>query len=383
LEEWVIKSALLSRRAFVRTMGFAPFAVRTGWVRAVTSASRVAYAGTVCKPQAGLTKQDEIRVYGLCAERWRLKQVVASAAPVSLTVHPNRRFLYAVNEVDRHEGLPTGTVEAYAIDAAGKLTFLNRKALALSATSPRHLAISPDGKSAMVAVHGGGAYNLLSIGQDGRLGRVAGIVKETGCGPCAEHQDSAHPQMSVFDRTGRHVLAVDMGTDRLSVLSIEGGKLEVRERHALDAGSGPRQIAQHPAGRWIYVANGLDGSVCGYEYDPMGRLVLGRVAHIEAGAGATMALHPSGEFLYTAADGTGIRGWKVDAATGRLTEAHKRPESFGGVCAMTFEFKGAGLIVLSDAMEGVVRLPIASGSGRLGQPELVASAPGLRSIVIA
>jgi 6-phosphogluconolactonase len=381
MEDRVTESAWLSRRAFVHIMGFAPFAARTGWARAMTSSSRFAYVGAIPGSQAGLEGRDEIRVYGIREERWRLKQVVASAAPVSLAVHPNRRFLYAVNEVDRHEGLPTGTVEAYAISAEGKLTFMNRRALSLSATSPRHLALSPDGRSAMVAVHGGGAYNLLSISEDGRLGRVTGIVKETGCGPCAEHQDTAHPQMAIFDAAGRHVLAVDMGTDRLSVLSMEDGKLTVRERYALDAASGPRQIALHPTGRWIYVANGLDGSVSGYEYDPMRRRVLGRVAQIEAGAGATMALHPSGKFLYTADDETGMRSWKVDAATGSLAAADKQ-ESVRGVRAMTFENAGADLIVLSDTLQGAVRLLIAPGSGRLCQPVLVASGPGMRSIVI-
>ena len=374
------KSAWLSRRTFMHMMGLAPIAARTGW--AMTCGSRIAYAGAIPESQGGHERRDEIRVYGIWGERWKLKQVVASAAPVSLTVHPNRRFLYAVNEVDRYEGLPTGTVEAYAIDAEGKLTFLNRRALSLSATLPSHLALSPDGRSAIVSVHGGGAYNLLSVGEDGRLGRITGIVKETGCGPRVTDQDTAHPQMTIFDSAGRHVLAVDMGANRLSVLSMEDGKFAVRERHALDAASGPRQIALHPTGRWIYVANGLDGSVNGYEYDSMRNRVLDRVAQVEAGAGATMALHPSGEFLYTADDESGMRNWKVDAATGRLAAAGKQQESPGGVRAMTFDNKSTGLIVLSDALKAIVRLPIALGSGRLGQRVLVASAPGLRSIAI-
>lgn len=372
------KSAWMSRRSFVHMMGFAPIAARAGWAQAITSGRQVAYAGIM---SGSLAERDEIRVYGIGGDRWKLKQIVASATPVSLAVHPNRRFLYAVNEVDRYEGLPTGTVEAYSIDAEGRLTFLNRRALSLSATLPRHLALSPDGRSAMVAVHGGGAYNLLSIGEDGQIGSVIGILKETGCGPCAEHQDTAHPQMAVFDDTGRRALAVDMGSDRLNVLSMEDGNLAASERYTLDAGSGPRQLALHPAGRWIYVANSLDGSVSGYDYDRMSGRVLGLVAQVETGIGAAMALHPSGEFLYTSADDTGLRSWKVDAATGKLTEADEQ-ESPGGVRAMTFEKKGAGLIVLSDALQGVVRLSVALGSGRLGEPALMASGPGLRSIAI-
>ncbi len=306
--------------------------------------------------------------------------MVASAAPVSLTLHPNRRFLYVVNEISRHEGLPTGTVEAYAVDADGKLAFANRRALSLSATEPRHLALSPNGRSALIAVDGGGAYNLLPIGEDGRLGRVTGILKETGHGDTPEHQDGAHPQMVVFDGTERRVLAADKGTDGLTVLELQDGGLRVRQRYALDPGSGPREIILHPAGRWFYVAS-VDGAVCEYAYDPAGGRILGHVGRVETGAGVTMALNPSGEFLYTA-DETGVRCWQVNAANGRLAAARSQCESPGGVRAITIENGGSALIALSDTMQGVVRMVIDPLSGRLGRAMLVASAPGLRSIAM-
>lgn len=381
LEKPVTESALLSRRAFVQMMGFAPVAARAGWARAMTCSSRVAYVGTMPGTRAGLEGPHEIRVYDVAGERWRLKQVVASAAPAWLTAHFNRRFLYVVNEVSQHEGLPTGTVETYALDSDGKLRFMHRRALSLSATAPRHLTLSPDGRNAIVAVHGGGAYNLIPIGKDGRLGRVTGIVKETGCDDCPEHRHGAHPQMAVFDATGRRVLAVDKGSDRLTVLELEDGGLAVRERYALDAGSGPQQIILHPAGRWLYVAS-LGGAVCGYAYDPARGRILGRVERVETGAQVTMALDPSGGFLYTADDEIGIRCWKVDGVSGNLAAARTRCESPGAIRAMTIESGGTALIALSDAHQGVVKAPIDPGSGRLGQPVLVASAPGLRSIAI-
>ena len=38
--------------------------------------------------------------------------------PSFLAVHPNQRFLYAVNEVSRYEGQEAGSVSAFAIDRA-------------------------------------------------------------------------------------------------------------------------------------------------------------------------------------------------------------------------------------------------------------------------
>src|ERR1035437_4093863 len=124
--------------------------------------------------------------------------------PSCLTLQPSRKFLYAVNEIDEYQGLPTGTVEAYSIDARdGRLTLLNRQPLSLSATAPRHLAISPDGSKLIVAVHGGGSYNVLPLHTDGSLERVSGILKEVGSGPAQERQHASHPQMVLFDTT-RH-----------------------------------------------------------------------------------------------------------------------------------------------------------------------------------
>ena len=47
--------------------------------------------------------------------------------PSFLAVHPNDRFIYAVNEVGNYKGQKSGAVSAFAIDrATGKLTLLNQ-----------------------------------------------------------------------------------------------------------------------------------------------------------------------------------------------------------------------------------------------------------------
>src|SRR5260370_17878342 len=51
---------------------------------------------------------------------------VETTSPSFLAVHPNRRFLYAVNEVPNYKGEKSGSVSAFAIDRqSGKLTLLN------------------------------------------------------------------------------------------------------------------------------------------------------------------------------------------------------------------------------------------------------------------
>ena len=143
---------------------------------------------------------DSLRVFRLQGEVWTQIQRVPSQAPACVLLSPAQQTLYVANEVDEHEGLARGTVEAFHIRPEdGRLTLLSRTALSLSATRPRHMAVSPDGKLLAVAAYGGGIYNLVAIAQDGSLGQVSSIFKDAGCGPHAQLQASAHPHTLLFD----------------------------------------------------------------------------------------------------------------------------------------------------------------------------------------
>jgi 6-phosphogluconolactonase len=55
-----------------------------------------------------------------------LRLTAESPSPTFLAVHPNHRFLYAVNEISNFVGGHPGSVTAFSIDAAtGRLTQLN------------------------------------------------------------------------------------------------------------------------------------------------------------------------------------------------------------------------------------------------------------------
>jgi 6-phosphogluconolactonase (cycloisomerase 2 family) len=277
------------------------------------------------------------------------------------------RFLYAVNEVNEYEGLPTGTVEAYAIDASdGSLKLVNRQRLSLSATAPRHAAVSPDGRALVVAVHGGGSYNVLPLGKDGSVGAVSGILKETGSGPHDE-QRSAHPQMVVFDRAGR-VVSADLGTDRLSVLRLDAVGLSISGRYGAQAGDGPRQIAIHPDGRLLFVANELDASVACYGYDAEEGRIVGRLGQVatagdENTCGVVMAVDPAGEFLYTShrRGSGGVSAWRIARGTGGLQRLQAVDEDGPRLHEMTMTADGMCLLGLSREHGGVFGWCVANG----------------------
>jgi 6-phosphogluconolactonase len=361
----------LNRRHFLRIVGAAPLALRTSWARQLPPSPRLAFVGSGC---------DEIHVFQIDAAKWTFKQFVASEAPVSLTVHPNRGILYAVNKVTSHQNLPTGSVETFVLAPDGALAASSKTSLSLSAILPRHLALSPDGRRAIVAIHGGGAYNLLSIPGGGQRPQVAEILKETGCGPNTLHQLSAHPSMAVFDTTQGRVLTSDTGSDRISVLAVNENNITVHQRFSTDPGSGPAHLALHPKGNILFVANQLNRSLCTYKYDAEQGKILHCIECIIEDTGGSLTLHPSGRTLYTIGGEQDdvVQVWYIDPTTGRLNRLQSWQQNAGRSIALTAERDA--LFVLSHTLNGVLRFAADPTEGRLSAPTLVAEVPKPLSI---
>lgn len=339
-----------------------------------------------------------IQVFAVEGRRWRLTQTIASNKPSALTLHPTQRFLYAVNEIHEYQHLPTSTVEAYGVDAYdGQLTLLNRQPLSLSAVAPRYLAASPDGSSLIVAVHGGGSYNVLPIRTDGSLESVSGIMKEVGSGPDQERQNAAHPQMLLFDTTQRHLLSADLGSDRLNVFTLAEDRLIAVHRSTTVPGSGPRSLALHPSGRLLYVMNELNASISCFGYDATNGQILDRLQHqplqtVTSSKNAdatTMAMHSSGNFLYTSyshsASGSSVNSrimaWRINAATGKLNLIQELDKWTKSSYVESMIPSHDALFVLSKA-EGIFRLNLDPISGFLSHAVPVAKVSAPKSMVL-
>jgi 6-phosphogluconolactonase len=259
-----------------------------------------------------------LHVFHVRGELWTKTQQVPSRAPVCLLLSPGERTLYVANDVEEHEGLPRGTVEAFHIDPLdGRLTLSARTPLSLSATRPRHMALSPDGKLLAVAAYGGGVYNLLPVAKDGALGQPCGIFKDAGSGRCTPAQASAHPHTLAFDASSRHLLSSDFGSDRLNVFAVEDGRVRRQMQRSTGEGSGPGACALHPAGSFLYVWHALEGTLAAYRYEPgdLGEPIQRvRWATIPDGDQG-LAVHPSGRTLYTTQPT--LRAWRI--REGRLS----------------------------------------------------------------
>ncbi|MSU23910.1 MAG: lactonase family protein [Opitutus sp.] len=227
--------------------------------------------------------------------------------PTYVTFSSSGRFLYAVNEIYHFEGTATGTVSAFAIDAAsGRLTLLNQ--VVARGTGPCHLSIDRTGKNLLVANFGSGSAVVLPIHADGTLRPASALVQDTGSGPDPRQ---ATPHTHAFNLTpdNRFALASEFGTDRLLVYRFDAtaGSLTPAKppQVLLKPGSGPRHLAFHPARQIAYSLNEIDSTITAlcYDGDPGVFREIQNVSTLPTNfkgpnTAAEVLVHPTGKFLY-------------------------------------------------------------------------------------
>jgi len=211
---------------------------------------------------------ESVDVYRTAAGQKRKVQSLASRRPASLTLDVTGKYLFAVNQIDDFEGLPTGSAESYRIEPdATHLALIKRVPLSLSATMPRQLALSPDGRFLVVAVYGGGLYNVLPVGPNGEIGSVTQVIKEIGCSVNGHRQTSAHPHSVVFHPSGKFLFGTDEGADRINVFRIDDGQMTCVHRAGTVPGSGPAGLAIDASGSHVSVEHAFTTGMSRYRFD--------------------------------------------------------------------------------------------------------------------
>jgi 6-phosphogluconolactonase len=227
-----------------------------------------AYIGTYTQSERGEEHRKEgiylCQVDSTTGQLSIQSKAVSNENPGFLRLHPNRRFLYAVNE------LVKGGVSSFAVDpSSGDLTLLNSQAT--DGVHPCFVQFDPEGKFMLVSNYSSGSLAVFPIRPDGKLDPHSDLVTHVGSGPNLDRQERAHAHSLAFDPSGKYVIAADLGIDRLLVykLDTERGKLILNDLSGAvtQPGAGPRHFTFHPNGRILYSANELNGTVTVCSWD--------------------------------------------------------------------------------------------------------------------
>jgi len=211
-----------------------------------------------------------IRMDRCSGELQRVGSVDAGANPSFLAIHPNGRVLYAVNELEKYNGRPTGAVSAFTIAGdTGALTRLNEQPS--EGGAPCYVSLDRSARVVLVANYAGGSVALLPIQGNGVLAPAAHVIQHTGTGPNAERQEAPHAHCILPDPSNRFALAADLGADRVFVYRLDLDGKSLRHVEGGDAvmrpGAGPRHITFHPTLPLVFVANELDSTVATLRFD--------------------------------------------------------------------------------------------------------------------
>lgn len=305
--------------------------------------------------------------------------------PSFIAIHPNGRFLYAVNEVYTRQK-ETPNVSAFRIEPnTGMLKLLN--SAPSYGAGPCHIIVDALGKHVLVANYGGGSVSVLPINADGSLGTPTSFIQHVGKGVNPKRQEAPHAHSINLDASNKFALVCDLGLDRVFVYryDAEGGILTPNEPpYAMVApGAGPRHLAFHTSGRFVYVINELNSTVTAFSYDASS----GSLKEIQtvstlpkdfAGENTTaeIVVHPSGRFLYGSNRGhDSIAAFSIDQQSGMLTPIGHFPTHGRTPRNFSIDPTGKFMLVANQHSNNIVVFRIDQNSGELAPTGISASVP--------
>ena len=326
------------------------------------------------------TRQDSKGIY---AYRFRpatgrvtpIGLVAETENPSFLALHPNHRFLYAVNEISNFEGQSAGSVSAFSIDGkTGVLTLLNK--VSTRGTIPAHLVVDQTGKSLLVANYGSGSVAAFPLKVDGSIAAASAFIQHNGSssGP---RQKGPHAHAVNLAPDNRFVFVPDLGLDQVLSYRLDPDKATLTPNDppftGVTRGSGPRHFAFHPNGEVAYTLSEMGSLVTVFAYDHNGgtlqeRQTISTLPKDFNGSNnsAELEVHPNGRFLYASNRGhDSIAVFAIDPTAGTLTLVEYVPTQ--GKMPRNFDIDptGAYLLAANQNTNNIVVFRIDQKTGRL------------------
>ena len=296
--------------------------------------------------------------------------------PTFLAVHPKRPWLYAVNETDRFDGKRQGGVSAFSFDpASGKLTLLNQRAS--GGSGPCHVSVDRQGKCVLAANYGSGSVASFKIGPDGGLSEPVSTLQHEGSSINRQRQAGPHAHQILADPRNRFVLTCDLGLDQVLITALNPANAVLAPHDppftSVKPGSGPRHLAFHPSGRYVYLVNEMGSTLSSFAYEPKAGALkeLQTVSTLPSdfrgnSSGAEVQVHPSGKFVYSSNRGDdSIAIFGISSRTGEAKYVGREPVQGKTPRHFTLDPSGQWLIVENQDSNNVVIFRVDQRSGLL------------------
>jgi 6-phosphogluconolactonase len=296
--------------------------------------------------------------------------VTETRDPAHFTLSADGKRLYLCNT-----GTPGG-VSAFAVEdkKTGALKLLNYKES--KGRGPSYVSVDQTGHYVLDANYGGGFIEIHALAADGSLDQQTAFVQHEGSSVHAR-QNKPYAHWIRTDPTNKFVLVADLGTDKIVVYKFDEktGKLAANDPPfaKLNGGSGPRHLAFHPNGKWLYAVQELSNEVVAFKWDGRkGELTqFQQVKTLPAdftdpSTAAEIVVRNDGKFLYISNRGhDSIAVYSVDANSGELTLRQRVPSRGKVPRYFTFDPSNKWLVVSNQEGGNVSVFGVDAKSGEL------------------
>jgi len=242
----------------------------------------------------------------------------ASPTSMPMALSPDRRFLHAALRSEPF------TAASFAIDpASGRLRHLGNAPLD---DSMAYITVDKTGRWLICASYPGGKLTINPIDAEGR----------TAAPPNQIVRDRPKAHCVVVDAANQHVYCPVLDQQVILQLKFDAAAGRVAPNTpgeiATKPGAGPRHLAFHPSGRFLYLITETTATIGAYAVGANGTLremqFVDMLAPDYAGAIAAADLHvtPDGNFLYGSERRTStLAGFRIDPANGTLSPIGRWP----------------------------------------------------------
>ncbi len=198
-----------------------------------------------------------------------LDSFAGAVGPSYLAISPDGKTLYSVDNRSVDPENKSQSVNSFRINQEDQsLKYLNNQSS--EGRGPCHVYATEG--HLFVANYSSGHATCIALLPDGRLEFSTTAVSAEGSGPNKSRQEGPHAHQVMLDPSGKYLLVPDLGTDKVMnyVLDNESGKLTPNPKQAwleLPPGAGPRHLAFHPSGKFVYVLSEMNSMLTACSFD--------------------------------------------------------------------------------------------------------------------
>ncbi len=269
--------------------------------------------------------------------------------PSFVAISSHNKWVFVVEEENDNP-----QVASYAFDnATGSLKLINKQPTL--GAHPCYVSVDKTNKWVFVGNYTGGSVSCFGVDDNGRLQPATQTLQHKGSSANTKRQEAAHVHGAFIAPSEKLLFVPDLGIDQLKIYSID--KLNVKQPLSIsdsvkvNPGSGPRHLAFHPNGKYLYLLLELTAEIEVFEFVNEQLISKQKISLLPVGykgsySGADIHTSTDGKFLYATnrGDANHIISYNINETNGLLSKIDI--QSTGGLIPRNFTMDPSGNFLL-------------------------------------